>query len=70
MTLAGTCGLQTEQQLVQKTKKPLYPKAHRNPLLEGLRPTLEAARVAESQAWVRPVTGRPVRPACQAGLPG
>ena len=28
-----------EQQLVQKTTKPLYPKPHRNQLLEGLRPT-------------------------------
>ena len=41
MTLAGTCGLQAEQQLVLKTMKPLYPKPHRNQLLEGLRPALE-----------------------------
>ena len=41
MTLEGTCGLQAEQQLVLKTMKPLYPKPHRNQLLEGLRPTLE-----------------------------
>ena len=41
VTLAGTCGLQAEKQLVLKTMKPLYPKPHRNQLLEGLRPTLE-----------------------------
>ena len=41
VTLAGTCGLQAEQQLVQKTMKPLYPKPHRNQLQKGLRPTLE-----------------------------
>ena len=46
----------------KNAKKPLYPKPHRNPLLEGLRPTLEAARVAESQAGVRPdMSGRPAR---------
>ena len=51
MTLAGTCGLQAEQQLVQKTMKPLYPMPHRNQLLEGLRPTLELNTFNRWPAW-------------------
>ena len=51
MTLGGTCGLQAEQQLVLTTMKPLYPKPHRNQLLEGLRPTLELNTFHRWPAW-------------------
>ena len=40
-TLTGTCGLQAEQQLVQKNNEASLPQPHKNQLLAGLRSTLE-----------------------------